>query len=180
MSKMWEWIKATVIAVIIAFLIRSFLFAPILVDGVSMMPTLHNENRMIVNKLSYQFGEPNRFDIIVFKAMENKDYIKRIIGLPGDHIAYKDDTLYINGQPYEEPYLHEYKQKAVSGPLTSDFTLEHLPGGHKVVPKGHLFVLGDNRRFSKDSRVIGVISMDAVIGEANIIYWPLHEIGFAK
>ncbi|GGE65745.1 signal peptidase I [Priestia taiwanensis] len=180
MSKMWEWIKVAIIAFLTVVLIRTFLWAPILVDGVSMMPTLHNENRVIVDKLSYQFGEPNRFDIIVFRATENKNYIKRVIGLPGDHIAYKSDTLYLNGEPCDEPYLAEYKKKQSNGSFTSDFTLEHLPGGYKVVPEGHLFVLGDNRRFSKDSRTIGVIPMDVVIGGVDVIYWPLDEVGIVK
>ena len=109
-NELWEWIKALVIAVLLAAVIRYFLFAPIVVDGVSMMPTLHDQDRMIVNKFSYQIGEPNRFDIIVFHAPENKDYIKRVIGLPGDTVEYKDDTLYVNGKAYEEPYLDEYKK----------------------------------------------------------------------
>ncbi len=74
-----------------------------------MMPTLENGDRMIVNKIGYMIGEPNRFDIVVFHAPEGKDYIKRVIGLPGDHIEYKNDQLYINGEPIEEPYLDEYK-----------------------------------------------------------------------
>ena len=79
---------------------------------------------MIVNKFSYTIGEPNRFDIIVFHAPENKDYIKRVIGLPGDKIEYKDDILYVNGKAYEEPYLDEYeKDEILDGPLTEPFTL---------------------------------------------------------
>ena len=74
-----------------------------------MMPTLDDQERMIVDKFNYKISEPDRFDIIVFHAPENKDYIKRIIGLPGDKIEYKDDTLYVNGKAYDEPYLDEYK-----------------------------------------------------------------------
>ena len=70
-----------------------------------MMPTLENGDRMIVNKIGYKIGEPDRFDIVVFHAPEEKDYIKRVIGLPGDHVEYKDDQLYINGEPIDEPYL---------------------------------------------------------------------------
>ncbi|WLR52319.1 signal peptidase I [Bacillus tianshenii] len=175
-SETWEWVKALVIAVALAAIIRYFLFAPIVVDGESMMPTLENHDRMIVNKLNYNIGEPERFDIVVFEATEEKDYIKRVIGLPGDKVEYKDDVLYINDKPVEEPYLDEIK-KQVDGNLTYDFTLEELTG-HKTVPEGELFVLGDNRRFSKDSRMIGTISMDRIIGEAQIVYWPLKEIRF--
>jgi len=100
-NELWEWTKALLIAIGLAAVIRYFLFAPIVVDGHSMMPTLHNGDRMIVNKL----GKPERFDIIVFHAPEQKDYIKRVIGLPGDTVEYKNDVLYINGVAYEEPYL---------------------------------------------------------------------------
>jgi signal peptidase I len=178
-SQTWEWIKAILIAIGLAVVIRYFLFAPILVDGVSMMPTLHDQNRMIVNKIGYKIGKPKRFDIIVFKATEDKDYIKRVIGLPGDHIEYKNDVLYVNGKPYKEPYLDQYKKEVTDGPLTYDFTLEEITG-EKTVPKGQLFVLGDNRRFSKDSRTIGTISMKEVIGKANIVYWPIEDIHIIK
>lgn len=168
----WEWIKALAIAIILAGVIRFYLFAPIVVDGESMMPTLKDQDRMIVNKVSYTIGEPERFDIVVFRATEDKDYIKRIIGLPGDHIAYKDDVLYVNGKPIDEPYLKAYKEQVGDGNLTYDFSMENK------VPEGELFVMGDNRRYSKDSRMIGTIPMDRVIGEANIIYWPISEFQF--
>ncbi|WP_017753706.1 signal peptidase I [Calidifontibacillus oryziterrae] len=176
--EIWEWIKALVIAVLLAGGIRYFLFAPIVVDGLSMMPTLHDHYRMIVNKISYNIGKPERFDIVVFEATEDKDYIKRVIGLPGEHVAYKDDVLYINGEPFEEPYLDEYKQEA-SGVLTYDFTLEEVTGLDRI-PEGHIFVLGDNRRFSKDSRIIGTVSMDKVLGKTNIVYWPLSDFQIIK
>jgi signal peptidase I len=132
-----------------------------------------------VNKLNYKISEPKRFDIIVFHAPENKDYIKRIIGLPGDTVEYKDDTLYINGKPYEEPYLNEYKKQVIDGPLTDPFTLEEKIG-QKTVPEGHLFVMGDNRRFSKDSRHIGAVSMDKVLGNTSIVYWPPEDFHIVK
>src|SRR3954452_12229770 len=100
-----EWIKALIIAVILVTVMRQFFFAPIVVDGFSMMPTLKDTDRMIVNKFSYVIGHPKRFDIIVFQAPEGQDYIKRVIGLPGDKVEYKEDTLYINGKAYAEPYL---------------------------------------------------------------------------
>ncbi|WP_462409252.1 signal peptidase I [Neobacillus sp. Marseille-QA0830] len=173
-NELWEWTKALLIAVVLAAVIRYFLFAPIVVDGLSMMPTLKDQDRMIVNKLSYKMGEPNRFDIIVFHAPENKDYIKRVIGLPGDTIEYKNDTLYVNGKAYKEPYLDEYKKQVQGSPLTDPFTLEEIIG-RKTVPEGELFVMGDNRRFSKDSRHIGTISMDKVIGKTSVVYWPLKD-----
>ena len=173
-----EWIKALVIAIILATVIRQFFFAPIVVDGFSMMPTLKDTDRMIVNKFSYIIGEPDRFDIIVFQAPEGKGraYIKRVIGLPGDKVEYKDDTLYINDKAYDESYLEEYKAQLIdNGPLTEPFTLTDIID-QETVPEDHLFVMGDNRRFSKDSRHIGVISYDKVIGKTNIIYWPLKDV----
>ncbi|PLR97295.1 signal peptidase I [Bacillus sp. T33-2] len=174
-NELWEWTKALAIAVLLAAVIRYFLFAPIVVDGLSMMPTLKDQDRMIVNKLSYKIGEPNRFDIIVFHAPENKDYIKRVIGLPGDSIEYKNDTLYVNGKAYEEPYLEEYKKQVIDGPLTDPFTLEEKIG-RDTVPQGQLFVMGDNRRFSKDSRHIGTIQIDEVLGRTSYVYWPIQEV----
>jgi signal peptidase I len=174
-NELWEWTKALLIAVLLAAVIRYFLFAPIVVDGLSMMPTLHDQDRMIVNKLSYKIGEPDRFDIIVFHAPENKDYIKRVIGLPGDTVEYKNDTLYINGEAYPEPYLEEYKKQLIDGPLTEPFTLEEKIG-RTTVPEGHLFVMGDNRRFSKDSRHIGTVPFEKVLGKTSVIYWPVDDI----
>ncbi|BCB03334.1 signal peptidase I [Bacillus sp. KH172YL63] len=174
-NEWWEWMKALLIAVGLAAIIRFFLFAPIVVDGLSMMPTLHNGDRMIVSKL----GAPERFDIVVFHAPEKKDYIKRVIGLPGDKVAYKNDTLYINGKAYPEPYLNEYKDQLSDGVLTEDFTLTDLTG-EETVPEGEIFVMGDNRRFSKDSRHIGTVRIDEVIGDTKVIYWPVKDIGFVK
>ena len=167
-----EWVKAFFIAVGLAIIIRQFFFAPIIVDGFSMMPTLEDQDRMIVNKFSYKFESPERFDIIVFRAPEGRDYIKRVIGLPGDRVEYKNDVLYINGKPIEEPYLDEYKKGIISGPLTDSFS--------KTVPEGHVFVMGDNRRVSKDSRHIGPIPFEEILGKTNLVFWPFKEIGFVK
>ncbi|MDP4161486.1 MAG: signal peptidase I [Bacillota bacterium] len=178
-NEAWEWTKALVVAVLLAAVIRYFLFAPIVVDGLSMMPTLHNQDRMIVNKLSYEIGKPKRFDIIVFHAPEGKDYIKRIIGLPGDRVEYKNDTLYVNGKSYKEPYLDQYKKELGDSPLTYSFTLKDIIG-RDTVPPGELFVMGDNRRFSKDSRLIGTVPMTKVLGKTSVIYWPLKDAKIEK
>lgn len=175
-NEAFEWIKAGSIAVLAAVSIRAFLFSPIIVDGESMMPTLQNEDRMIVNKIQ----DLERFDIIVFHASEEEDYIKRIIGLPGDYIEYKNDVLYINGKEYEEPYLDEQKEALFDEQLTPDFTLDDTPVNGEVVPEGHFFVMGDNRRYSKDSRHIGAVPIEQVEGEAKVIFWPLKDIGAAQ
>jgi signal peptidase I len=174
-NEVWEWSKALLIAFGLAAIIRFFFFTPIVVDGESMMPTLEHGDRMIVNKIGYTVGEPERFDIIVFHAPEKKDYIKRIIGLPGDHVAYEDDQLYINGEPVEEPYLDAYKQ-GITGTLTEDFTLEEITN-ESTIPEGYVFVMGDNRRYSKDSRHIGIVPMEEVIGNTNFVFWPMAEAG---
>ncbi|MBM7646842.1 signal peptidase I [Scopulibacillus daqui] len=174
-SEAFEWIKALAIAVIIALLIRGFVFTNYIVEGQSMMPTLQDGNRLIVNKLDYEISKPHRFDVVIFHATKNEDYVKRVIGLPGDKIAYKNDTLYVNDKPVKEPYLDKYKSELITGNLTQDFTLQGLTG-HTRVPEGKVFVLGDNRRDSVDSRVFGFVDEDQIVGKVNLRYWPLSEM----
>lgn len=178
-NELWEWSKALLIAFGLAAIIRLFLFTPIIVDGESMMPTLENGDSMLVNKIGYIVGEPKRFDIVVFHAPEQKNYIKRVIGLPGDHVEYKNDQLYINGKEVSESYLDQYKDDITEGTLTDDFTLESITGD-KEIPEGYVFVMGDNRRYSKDSRMIGLIEIDEIIGKTNFVFWPIGEVGFVK
>ena len=168
----YEWTKALLIAFLIAFLIRTFLFSPIIVDGPSMQPTLYDRDRMIVNKFVYRFKEPNRFDIVVFHASKQKDFIKRVIGLPGEHIAIKNDVLYVDGEPVDEPYIYYNDDELIQ----SNFKLENIPGQYETIPEGYILVLGDNRNNSTDSRRLGLISMDQIVGKANIIYWPFDRL----
>lgn len=184
-EKKWKrdlvgWISMIVFVLAFVVIIRGFLFTNYIVNGHSMMPTIHDHERVIINKISYDIGSPNRFEMIVFHANNQTDYIKRVIGLPGDTIEYKQDVLYINGSSVEEPYLASilalFKNKQL---YTNDFTLEELTG-QKVVPENHLFVLGDNRRNSIDSRQIGFIPMEEVVGRADIAYWPLEDFRMLK
>ncbi|MRG85420.1 signal peptidase I [Salinibacillus xinjiangensis] len=173
-----SWLKVIIISSIIAFGIRAFVFAPIIVDGPSMLPTLENDDHLIVNKMEYVFSDPDRFDIVVFHATRNKDYIKRVVGLPGEHIAYQNEILYINGQPYTEPFLSSRLNQLQEGShYTHDFTLEDLPGEYEEIPDGHVLVLGDNRSNSTDSRVIGLIPIDRIVGVATFRYWPFNQLG---
>jgi signal peptidase I len=174
-SESWQWVKLLTLALILAFAVRHFLFTPIIVDGQSMLPTLDHEDRMLVNKVGYQMFEPERFDIIVFHAEKDKDYIKRVIGLPGDKLKYKNDTLYINGESYEEEYLDNFKETASILPLTQDFELADV-SEYEEIPENHLFVMGDNRQFSKDSRHIDVVSYEKIVGEANVVFWPFQGV----
>lgn len=171
----FEWIKAFVIGLIIFIFIRTFFFSNYVVQGESMEPTLVDGNKLIVNKLSYQVGELHRFDVIVFHHNKEEDFVKRIIGLPGDKIEYRNDELYINGDKVDEPYLEKYKKEALGMQITEDFTLEEITG-MKTVPEGKLFVLGDNRLKSWDGRRFGFISADQVVGKVNLRYWPLNDM----
>jgi signal peptidase I len=171
-NELWEWTKALMIALALAGLIRFVLFAPIVVDGDSMLPTLEHKNRMIVNKVIYKISDIDRFDIIVFEATEDKDYIKRVIGLPGETIKYEKDKLYVNGELVEEPYMAKYR---ASQPEQFNTYVEEI-----TVPDGHVFVLGDNRNHSKDSRLIGPIKVEKIIGKANIVFWPFSDFRYIK
>ncbi len=174
-----EWSVSLGIAVLVAFLIHSYAFTPELVHGKSMMPTLQDQNKMFVNKLEYRFAEPDRFDIIVFHATAEEDYIKRVIGLPGESLEYRNDILYIDGKAVEEPYLDEYKAELTGENLTEDFTLETATGVTKI-PEGKYFVMGDNRRNSKDSRMIGLVDEEQIVGSANLVYSPLSDLHFVN
>ncbi len=128
-----------------------------------MMPTLENGEFILVNRLVYKFDSPQRGDIIVFHYPRNPadEYIKRIIGLPGDRIRVKDGIVYVNGRPLEEPYT--------SAPPRYE--------GEWDVPEGELFVLGDNRNNSSDSHSWGMVPLDYVVGKATFVYWPLPKAG---
>ena len=130
-----------------------------------MQTTYENQDRVIVSKI----GHIKHFDTIVFHSpIEKEDYIKRVIGLPDDTIEIQDDTLYINGQKYEEPYLKQNKSQLLPNQrLTENIKIK--------VPKDYIFVLGDNRQNSMDSRQIGCISKDAVIGKAIFRFHPFME-----
>lgn len=178
--ELWEWAKAIIVGLLLFIVIRSFLFSNYVVDGQSMMPTLEDEDKLIVNRIGYTLGNIDRFDVIVFHATEEDDYVKRVIGLPGDTVSYQNDQLFVNGEPLPEPYLDEFKAASDDLYLTGDFTLEQLPGGESQVPEDMYFVLGDNRRGSKDSRHIGFIPKENVVGEVSVRYWPFDnfEAGF--
>ncbi|RFU62145.1 signal peptidase I [Peribacillus glennii] len=170
-----EWVTAGVIAFVLFLLIRAFFFSSYVVEGESMQPTLQDGNKLVVSKIGYQIEDIHRFDVIVFHANDKEDYVKRVIGLPGDTITYKDDHLYVDGVNYREPYLKHFPPPIPGRNLTGDFTLGELTGSRKV-PSGKLFVLGDNRLGSMDSRHFGYVSIDQVVGKVNMRYWPLDKL----
>lgn len=181
-NELFEWVKVLSFAVLLAVGIRFFLMTPIVVNGASMMPTLEDGDKLIINKLGPKLSDYDRFDIIVFKSPDGPNYVKRIIGIPGDRIEYKEDELFINGKKFEEPYLDEYKKELIdSGTLTEDFRLEEYLG-EKTVPENSYFVMGDNRRVSNDSRFpdVGFIPEDVILGKAELVYWPFENFSTVK
>ena len=163
------WIPLLFLATVSALFVRFFLLVPLQIQGDSMEPTLHNKEEVLVR----HFGTIKRFDIVVIKMPSGETYIKRIIGLPGEKIAYKNDKLYVNGKYIPEKFLTPLKLDAKQT-YTSDFTLKDLLNTTKVA-KDQYFVLGDNRRISKDSRTFGTVRSQRIEGQALITYWPLKN-----
>ena len=152
------------IIVIIVILLRSLLVTPALVDGNSMLPNLKNNNLVLLNKLDYKLNDIKRFDIVVIKYKNDK-LIKRVIGLPGEHIEYKDNSLYVNGFLVSENFKHDD---------TFDFKLELL--GYLKIPGDKYFVVGDNRNNSTDSRMIGLIDRENILGSVDIKILPPGKV----
>src|SRR5699024_7544578 len=115
-------------AAALAIIFRAVLFASYAVDGESMQPTLDDGNLLMVNKVIYDLKDIDRFDVIVFHATKQDDYVKRVIGIPGDTIQYQDDKLYVNGEYVEEPFLETFKDDSSLRPYTKDFTLREKTG----------------------------------------------------
>lgn len=155
-----DWMVMISLAILFSLAIRLFLYEPFDVIGPSMQPTLQSGDFVIVNKWIYRFEQPNRGDVVVFHALEEKDYIKRVIALPGEKVEMKNGKLKINGKVVFEPYLP-------STTRTDDFH-------EQTVPEGKLFVMGDNRQNSRDSRDpdLGAISMNELVGRVDFVYWP--------
>lgn len=175
-NELWEWLKALGIAIILAFLIRTFLFAPFIVEGESMETTLHNSEKLVVNKAIYYLQDPKPGDIIVFHAEQTRDYIKRVIATAGDTVEVKNDQLLVNGKLVEEPYLEQHKEQAkLQGEpfFTNDFAPVQIPAGH-------IFVMGDNRLNSHDSRAIGPVATSTVVGRAEFTFWPYSDIRMTR
>jgi signal peptidase I len=151
-------ILETLVLSIVLFISINMISARIRVDGASMEPTLVSGEYVIINRLSYRLGSPQRGDIIVFHFPRDpkEEYIKRVIGLPGDEVEVKNGTVYVNGQLFDESYLN----------VKMDYF------GTWRIPADQLFVLGDNRNNSSDSHDWGTVPMDYVVGKAVIVYWP--------
>ena len=163
-SWMRELIESVLPALVIVLVVNIFLAQATRVEGQSMEPVLHNNERLIIEKISYRFQEPRRGDIIVLRRAHRsgEPLIKRTIGLPGETVEVKGGQVYIDGESLDEAYLDQ----ATWGTMPP-----------VLVPEEHVFVLGDNRRASNDSRAFGVVAFDDIIGRAWVRYWPPPEVG---
>jgi signal peptidase I len=165
-TKSWfrELVEAVLPALVIVLVINVFLAQATRVEGQSMEPNLHNNQRLIIEKVSYYLHPPQRGEIIVLRrhGSSGDPLIKRVVGLPGEMISIHDGQVFINEQPLVEPYLAQP-------------TLGLMPA--KLVPEESVFVMGDNRGASNDSRAFGMVSFDDIIGRAWVRYWPVGDVG---
>lgn len=176
-----EWGPVVLIAVAIALCVRLWIMQAYHIPSGSMIPTLQTGDRVMVNMLSYRFSDIERGDVVVFKKPPTQiggenDLIKRVIGLPGDVIRFEDGQVYINEYLVEEPYLAVPNSSRVSGLIPGCVQTNPTPGQCEV-PEGFLFVLGDNRNGSSDSRIFGPVAVDGVVGRAFAKVWPPNHIG---
>jgi signal peptidase I len=152
-------------AFVIAMLVQFFLVKPFTIHQVSMEPTLMEGDRVLINRLVYHFRDPKRGDVIVFHSPVHagEDLVKRIVAVAGDRVAVRAGSLYVNGVAANEPYLREQN-------IRGEFP-------ETTIPPKHVFVMGDNRNNSGDSRLFGPLSTDSIIGGAFFIYWPIRHWG---
>jgi signal peptidase I len=165
---MVEWIAIVVGALAVALIVKTFLIQAFFIPSLSMYPTLDEGDRVLVNKLSYKLHDINRGDLVVFERppgqpeSEIKDLIKRVIGLPGETIESRNGHVYVDGKRLDESYLDD------------GIRTDNLP--RQEIPDGYVFVMGDNRTDSADSRVFGPIDEDTVVGRAFVRVWPVPDL----
>lgn len=157
-----------VIVVVIVVLIRTFIITPAVVDGVSMKPNLQDNDIILLNKLDYRLDKINRFDVVVVNWNGEK-LVKRVVGLPGEHIEFKDNNLYIDGLVEIERYKHG---------STANFNLHSI--GYLTLPGDKYFVVGDNRNNSVDSRIIGPVDKKNILGKVTYRIFPVNKIKKVK
>lgn len=163
-----EWVVVLVGAVVVALVLRTFLFQAFWIPSESMEATLLKQDRVLVNKLSYELHDVHRGDVVVFRRpdedqSEIRDLIKRVIGLPGETVEGREGSIYINGARLIEPYLDPADEIRDFGPVE--------------VPDGEYFMMGDNRDESYDSRFFGTVAEDRIVGRAFVLFWPFDRIG---
>ena len=153
-----------IIITLIVVLIRTFLVTPVIVSGDSMVPTLNNKQLLLLNKINYQLNDIKRFDVVVIK-IDNKEIIKRVIGLPGENILYRNNMLYVDGHELDNDYNFD----------TDDFSLKTICNCNRI-PENKYLVLGDNRQVSADSRIIGLIDRKEIEGSVELSLWPIKIV----
>ncbi len=167
----FDLIEVVVVALAIFVVCYLFLFQPHQVNGASMEPNFHDKEYLLTDKISYRLGTPQRGDVVIFRAPKNRelDYIKRIIGLPGDKVKVVNGKVFINNNLLKESYI----------PATTEtFTGAFLRSGEEfLIPEDEFFVLGDNRLHSSDSREWGTVNRGDIIGKAWLVYWPPQSFG---
>ena len=176
-----EWVTVLVVALVIAITVRSLILQQFYISGPSMEATMFQDNRVLVNKLSYRLHDIYRGDVVVFdrvtvdgEVVQHDDLIKRVIGLSGETISIKDCQVFIDGKLLPEPYLNDYDlaQSSLDDRCRVPLMEEIL------IPENHLFVMGDNRPQSFDSRMFGSIAQNLVVGRAFVTIWPLAAARF--
>ena len=167
-NKIIKDVLSYVIIIVVAILIKLFIFSPVKVNGTSMVPTLTDGDIMILNEIGYRINGLERFDIAVANVNGEK-LIKRVIGLPGENVEFKDNILYINGEMVKEDFEHA---------VTKDFALSDIK--YDKIPEDYYFLVGDNRGNSKDSRIIGLIHKSKIMGKAKLIVFPFSRFGTVK
>ena len=163
------WTRDMLFSLTVSFLIITFLYQPVKVEGTSMMPRLGNDDRLFVNKFVYHFQTVKRGDVVVFYYPRDtqKSYIKRVIALPGDDLRIDDGRVYVNGSLVPEPYvLSQYRDSR---------SLDE-----EVLPPDEYFVMGDHRSISSDSRDFGPVPRNLIYGKAAYVYWPTEDMGFVR
>ena len=167
----FDFLETIVVALSVFVVVYLFIIQPHEVKGSSMEPSFQNNEYIITDKLSYRFGNPQRGDVVIFKAPINPDvdYIKRIIGLPGEKVKISQSKVYIDDKLLDEPYLEEITPLFPGGFVQEGITID--------IPIDHYFVMGDNRPHSSDSREFGPIPRKSIVGKAIFRYWPINELG---
>ena len=176
-----EWVVVLIAAVAVALVVRTFIFQTFWIPSPSMAETLVEDDRVLVNKLSYRFGEPGRGDVVVFKRPPGvpgtiDDLIKRVVAVEGERISIREGKVWVDDRPLTEPYVGDQETFANVGCGSGDTTgIDTIEGF--VVPDDHIFVLGDNRGDSSDGRCFGPVHTDLLVGRAFLVLWPPSKIG---
>lgn len=173
MKKIIKDIIPYVIIVLVVGLIRTFLVTPVIVSGDSMVPTLKNRELLLLNKINYQLNDIKRFDIVVIR-LEDKEIIKRVVGLPGEEIMYRNNTLYVDGHELDNEYTYNGENDKENFD-TEDFSLKTICNCN-TIPEDKYLVLGDNRGVSADSRMYGLIDKKDIEGRVKLSIWPIKIV----